>query len=299
MAETKSVPKWLPYAGYPAFFLAAVVLFAHLTLPYGAIEAKLTDQARANGYQLSMVSFGPSLLFGATAKGVKLSVLKPTASAGADAAAPDDALYLDSVRVRPGLFPPGLHFSVAAFGGSLDGYVANRGKDGISLSAQGSAELARAALKPLLGVDMQGKVNLAADLSVNTKDFAKTTGTVKLTGKDVVLNGGTVKYIDLPKASLGSVNLKVKAEKGKATLDAFEISGGDIEAKGSGDVALSSRWNASTLQTSFDFKPADAWLKKNSFIQTGLAMAGHANSEGFYTATVNGLLLNPRANLKR
>ena len=64
-------------------------------------------------------------------------------------------------------------------------------------------------------------------------------------------------------------------------------------------MALSSRWNASTLQTSFEFKPADAWLKKNSFIQTGLAMAGHANSEGFYTATVNGLLLNPRANLKR
>lgn len=295
---TKAPPKWLKYVGYPAFFLLATLLFIHLTLPYDMLKARAVDEARAQGYELSMVSLGPSLFFGVTAKGVMLSTPQPTASAGPDAP-PASAVLLDSVTVRPGLLPPGLHISANAFGGSVDAFIANKTKGnlGIEVTAR-DLELARAGLKPLVGLDMQGKLRADADLTVNPLDLSKTVGTIKVSGKELVLNGGTVNYVDLPKANLGALDIRLKADQGKAAIEAFGLTGGDVEAKADGNLLLGNRFNTSSVNAKVEFKPNDEWLKKYSFIQTGLHLAGHPNRDGFYTATLSGILLNPRANLQ-
>ena len=295
----RQIPKWLPYVGYPAFFFVALLLFIHLTLPYDAIQARLVDEARASGYQLSMNSLGPGMFFGVTAKGVMLSSEKPTASTAAPDA-PTSAFLIDSVTVRPGIFPPGLHVSARAFGGEIDGYLSSKAKgvSAIELHGQG-LELARAGLKPLVGLDMEGKLKFDVDMTVNTTDFAKTNGTIKISGKDLALNGGTVNMIDLPKANLASLDIKLKAENGKTNIDTFTLQGGDIDAKADGDINLAPAIQTSRVKAKVEFKPSEDWLGKNSFIKTGLSMAGHANRDGYYTATLDGMLLSPRANLTR
>jgi type II secretion system protein N len=287
--------------GYPAFFLFALLFFAHLTLPYEVIQARVVQEARKQGYQLSMASMGPSIPFSVTAKGVQLANEKPTASVAGPDAPPAPALMLDAVTVRPGLFPPGLHFSVRAFGGTVDGYASNgKAKGALALEVHGSnLELARAGLKGLVGLDMEGKVKLDADLSLNTLEFSKTTGVVKLSGKELVVNGGTVNNIDLPKASLGALDVKLTAENAKTKIDTLALTGGDLEAKGEGDITMGPRLQNSTVKSKIEFKPNEEWLNKYSFIKTGLNLAGRANSSGYYTATLDGMLLSPRANLQR
>lgn len=301
MAE-KSLPRWVPRVGYPLFFIFAFVLFFHLTLPYGAIQARIVEEARRQGYTVTMASLGPALGFGMTAKSVFVAPAAPamgaSAAPGAEAA-PGPALGLDRVTVRPALLPLGASFSAKAFGGTLTGSFADKSKNVQSLEVHGKdLELARAGLKPLIGLDMEGRVALDADVSMNAIDFSKTTGTVKLSGKEIVLLGGTVNFVDLPRASLGAVDLKVKAEGGKATLETFAVNGGEIEAKGEGDVTLGPRPASSLANVKLEFKPQDEWLKKYSFIQTGLSMAGHPSSSGFYTATLDGALTNPRTALR-
>lgn len=295
---TKAPPKWLKYVGYPAFFLFATLVFVQLTLPYDTLKSRLREEARQQGYDLSVVSLGPSLGFGVKAKGVTLASLQQTAST-ANPAAPPPALYLDSVSVRPGLLPPGLHLSASAFGGSVDAFLADKGKGLVHVEITASdLELARAGLKPLVGVDLQGKLKGSVDLTLNPNDLSKTTGTVKISSKDLVLNGGTVNYVDLPKAALGTLDLRLKADQGRASIEALNVQGGDVEAKGDGNINLAGRLNTSSLTAKVEFKPNDEWLKKYSFIGTGLHMAGHPNRDGYYTANLSGILLNPRANLQ-
>ncbi|MBS2029037.1 MAG: type II secretion system protein GspN [Deltaproteobacteria bacterium] len=295
----RAVPKWLPYVGYPAFFLLALAFFVHLTLPYEAIQARIVDEARQQGYQLSMTSLGPGLFFGVTAKGVMVSSDKPTASTAAPDA-PASAFLIDSVTVRPGLFPPGLHVSAHAFGGDVDGYVSNKSKGVSAIELHGqNLELARAGLKPLVGLDMEGKLKFDVDMTVNTTDFTKTVGSIKVSGKELALNGGTVSMIDLPKATLGTLDVKLKAESGKTNIETFTLQGGDIDAKADGDINLAPALQTSRLKAKVEFKPGEDWLGKNSFIKTGLSLAGHPNRDGYYTATLDGLLMSPRANLTK
>jgi type II secretion system protein N len=297
--EEKSLPRWVPLVGYPLFFIFAFVIFFHLTLPYGVIQARIVEEARRQGYTVTMASVGPALGFGMTARSVFISPIQPGAATPAPDAAPAPALGLEQLTVRPAVFPLGANFSAKAFGGSVSGSFTDKGKNIQALEVHGkNLELARAGLKPMIGLDMEGRVNVDGDFSTNPNDFTKTTGSLKVSGKEMTLLGGTVNFVDLPRAVLGALDLKVKAEGGKATLDTFAVTGGEIEARGEGDVTFGQRLIGSSLNVKLEFKPQDEWLKKYSFIQTGLSMAGHPSSSGFYTATLDGSLMSPRTALR-
>ncbi len=289
--------RWRAYVGYPVFFLVAFVLFFHLTLPWDVIGARLTDEARQKGYALSFVKVGPALGFGAHFQGVTLEPLERPIGLPADA--PTPSIPIDSITARPALLPMGVHFSATAFGGELSGSVAQKGKDTTLLEVHGSnLELARAALKPVVGLDLQGNTSLDLNLAI-APDFTKTTGDIKLGGKEWVLNGGTVMGFDLPKLQMGALDIKLKFDGGKALVDAFAINGTDLEAKGEGDITLDTRPATSRAKVRIDFKLADEWLKKYSFIQMGLGQAGRPNGQGFYSLNLDGMVGNPRPTLKQ
>jgi type II secretion system protein N len=295
--ETKSASPWRARLGYPLVFFAAFIVFFHITLPWDAIQANLADQARKQGYAVSMVSLGPSLGFGATALGVTVAPAERPAGLPADA--PTPSMTLESVTVRPSLFPVGVHLASKAFGGTLEGTFSRKGKDTNVVELTGKhLELEKTALKPFIGLDLQGDTSLDVNLSLPA-DFAKTTGEIHLSGKEVMLVGGTVANFDLPKLGVGALEMKVKAADGKASLEAFSITGTDLEAKGEGDFQLSSRAMSTAMKLRIEFKLGDEWLKRNSFIQMGLGQAGRPDSKGFYIAEFGGTVGVPRPTLKQ
>lgn len=293
--ENRPASRWRSRLGYPAFFFGCFVLFVHLTLPWELIQTRIEEEARKQGTNLDIGTLGPSFGFGATANAVSIQT-GPKPENPPDAPAP--SLLVESLTVRPSLLPPGISFSAVALGGEFDGSLARSGEAGRHIVVNGHGlQLARAGLKPAIGLELEGKLELAVDLTTSA-DASKGSGTVKLTGKELVLNGGTVNNFDLPKAQLGALEIKIEADQGKAKLDKFSIQGTDLEASGEGEVTLASRLPASQMKVKLQFKPAEAWLKQYSFIQLGLNAAGRADSKGMYTANIEGLLGSPRPRLE-
>jgi type II secretion system protein N len=293
--ETKASNKWIRWIGYPVFFLVAFIFSLSRTLPFAAIQSRAVEEARKAGYTLSIVSLSGAGLFGVTAKGVAVSPI-PREPPPADAP-PPPGMVIDQITARPMFFPPGVKFSAKAFGGEAEGSVVNRSKaQNIELTLS-KLDVSRIGLKTITGVDLTGSINGSGTLVI-PQDFPKTTGVIKLKAENLAVNGGTVNYIDLPKVNLGNLDFQIKAESGKATLETLAVSGGDLEGKGEGDITLNSRPTASNIKIKLAFKPNEEWLKKNSFIQMGLSAAGHPDGKGFYTATLDGMLGNPRPALR-
>ena len=104
------------FAGYTAFTIFSLFLFLWLTFPYEVVERTVLQQAQAAGLDLRIGSTGPGFF------GVRFSKLQllPKPEPGQD---PDraKALVIDSLSVRPSLFPIGVHLSADALGGDVSG----------------------------------------------------------------------------------------------------------------------------------------------------------------------------------
>jgi type II secretion system protein N len=131
-------------------------------------------------------------------------------------------------------------------------------------------------------------------------ELSKATGSFKFSGHDVALVGGEVANYPLPKLSLGNVDIYLKSDTGKATIEKFAISGGDVEANGEGEITLDNRLGASHEKVRLEFKPSEGWLanKNNDTFKMGLSLAGHPDSKGFYTVNLEGMLGNPTPKMK-
>src|SRR4051812_24572713 len=146
-------------AGYVAFFVVALIFGLYVTYPYDVVRSRVQTEATSAGYFVRMDSLGPGLL-GITAKGVRIS--KAIAE---NTDTPPPALTLDSVSVRPALFPPGIAFRAKAFGGVISGGVGGFGDVALRLHLD-DVSLSEGNLKAFSGVDLAGKANgdLALDI---------------------------------------------------------------------------------------------------------------------------------------
>jgi type II secretion system protein N len=233
----------------------------------------------------------------APAPGVAANGGGPAAAATAPAAGPPQseataqAIPIDSVKVWPSLFSMGIGYEAHLFGGTVSGSVGLWGKSHVVIHSKG-LDLARANAKASVGVDLAGKLDTNIDLVLDP-DGTKTTGKVSITGEGLIINGGTVAQYDLPKVELGQLDMALKLDGGKGTVDLFKTQGGDVDAALEGEIALAQKILLSALKLKLKFKPGEDFLKRNSFIQTGLSFAMSKDGRGFYTVNVNRVLGNP------
>ncbi len=276
------------FVGYPAFFSFAFGLMMYLTFPYDLVAERISAEAkRGAGLNLQIGKLGPAFL-GFKAKQVAIT---PQRQEGQQE---DPApVLIDEVSARPSLFPLGVAFKADVFGGSVKGSFSPMRKSQILLTAR-DVQLARGNLKPSLGLDLTGKLGADVNLAFDPTDFTKAVGRVELDATELVVNGGTVAHYDLPKVDLGSLEANLKVEEGKAVIEALSVKGSDVEADGMGEITLAQKLMFSMLKVDLKFKPAEEFLKRNSFIQTGLSFAMTKDAQGFYKAKVDRLLGNPR-----
>ncbi|MGC4113966.1 MAG: type II secretion system protein GspN [Myxococcales bacterium] len=278
--------RWFQIALYCAFFSFAFQLMLYLTFPYKQVADRIEAEAKSAGIGLRIGAMGPSL-FWIKAKNLALTPPKQEGSQ-----AEPQAIPIDEIQVRPTLFPIGVAFKANLFGGSIEGNTGRPGKRSPLVIHLKNLDLSKTNSKAAVGLDMVGKLDADIDLMLDP-DGTKTTGKLSFNGTGMVINGGTVAQFDLPKVDLGRLEMAFKLDAGKASVDFFKAQGADVEANMEGDVTLAQKLAMSALKLKLKFKLADEFLKRYSFIQTGLNFAATKDSKGFYTINVNRVLGNP------
>ncbi|MBX5483816.1 MAG: type II secretion system protein GspN [Myxococcaceae bacterium] len=280
---------WKLVLGYTAFALVAFALFFAWTFPSEAARDRVSLEAAARGYDVRMSRLAPGL-FGLTAADVEVRPKRPDN-------APDDApepepLKIDSIALRPSLFPLGVHVRASAFNGVIDGAAGGLGTVRVKLDLDG-LDLSAGNLKAFSGLDMSGTLNGSVDLIIPKSggtagtaarpevpaqpDLGQASGTLTLTGKDIVLNGGAIESIPalsggFPKIALGELNAKLTFDKGAGKVEALEVKGGDVTLEGTGTIRLARRWDYADTNVDLKFKVSDEARARLGMVAAGLSM---------------------------
>lgn len=278
--------------GYTAVTIASFLLFLWLTFPYDVIERIVLEKAREAGMDVRIGDVGPGFL------GVRLSKLQlvPQAPAGADPD-PTRALVIDSVTVRPSIFPLGIAVRADAMGGDIAADVGAVGSPSLKvvldgLSTQKGNFIAYTGID--LDATLNGKLDLSFDKVNGAADPSTADGTLALTIDDAHLKGGTLTGampLDLPEARLGDLALAIPFENGVGTVESLTGNGEDLQLKGGGTINLARNLEASRLNLELGLRAAEAYAKDQPLIGMGLnTLPADREDPTFRKARVGGTL---------
>jgi type II secretion system protein N len=278
MATESKPARWKIVLGYSAFTLFALITCFLLTFPYSALRSRIALEGLKAGYVVRIDSLRPGLI-GLTAGGVRIS--QPPAPLSADTIAaltsgdPDrarvlgpaelgDAILIDSVFVRPTLFPLGVAFRAELMGGQVSGSVGGRREMKVQVRLA-DLDPSQGNLKNFSGLDMEGKLSgqLALTLppgqAVGNKpaepDLSQADGELSLEGQGLLIKGSVsgsgvasqgspVSLLfpgGLPRIPAGELQARIRFEKGLGTVEALSLRGDQLEIQGSGTVKLQKR----------------------------------------------------------
>ncbi|WP_224249426.1 type II secretion system protein GspN [Hyalangium gracile] len=281
MATQSKTARWKIVLGYSAFSLFALILCFFLTFPYGALRARIATEALKSGYVVRIDSLRPGFI-GLTAKGVRIS--QPPAPLSSETTAalttgdPDtarmlgpaelgEALIVDSLFLRPTLFPPGVAFQADALGGQLSGSAGARG-DRIRVKLD-KLDASQGNLRNFTGLDLEGSLSGVLNLTMpmtpgangraGEPDLSQADGELSLEGRDLLLKGSVDGSImaskgslvalafpgGLPRVPVGELTALIRFEKGLGTVEALKIGGDQLEVRGTGTVKLARRFQYS------------------------------------------------------
>ena len=225
---------WRPRLAYGAFALLAFLLALRWTFPAEAMRERLILEAGARGWQIDVGDVSAGGVLGVQATGVKLE-------SGSGLAVP-----IDEVTVSLRLLPLLAGRRSVAFDASLyDGHVAGTAElsgpaPRVVAEVKGVDLGAALPLRKASGLDLLGRLQGSADLTVPLAPGEKPTGRVDLTVAEAGIAGGQLPIpgmssgLPLPRIGLGAVTAAVKVGGGRATFEKLEAKGGDAEVQTEG-----------------------------------------------------------------
>ncbi len=277
MASQSKSSGFKVFVGYGVFTLVALIGCFLLTFPYGALRARIATDGLRAGYVVRIDTIRPGLI-GLMARNVRIS--QPSEPLNADTRAalvsgdPDDAkmfgpaelgepLVIDSLFLRPTLFPPGLAFHAEALGGELRGSYGGLKGASVQVRLDG-LDPSKGNLKNFSGLDLEGRLNGSLTLSMppaeagagvkaGEPDLAKADGELVLDGNlklngsvsgTGVASGGPIGALfpgGLPAIPLGEVQALIRFEKGQGTVETFRTRSDQLELQASGTLKLKQR----------------------------------------------------------
>ena len=266
---------------YPAFFSVCFAAMLLLNFPYGALKERLAGEARKQGVEMSMDELKP-VLGGVRANGLSLGLFKAAEGKGEP-----EPLRIDSLEIRPLVFPLGVHVHARLLGGLLDASL-KRDK-GLTLKLRAKAlQLSRLPPEATGNVLLDGAVALLADLKVDGQDFAKTEGRVAVLGEELLLSKGEVMGFTLPRVDLGRLELDMALSGGKAHLTTARTTGVDLVTIFEGDITQARKPALSKANLTVRLQPDETFLTRNSLIAAALKMGMKKDDDGYYTALIKG-----------
>ncbi len=261
------------WAGLGVFLFA---LFLALTFPYDAVRARIASEADAAGLWVRIESMGPAFL-GVSARGVRVGE-RPDGLGP-----PAQTVRLDRLTLRPSLFPWGVGFSAALFGGDAGGAIGTGSTSKLRLHFD-HLSLARAGVAGLTGVDAVGTIDGQLSLDIPASgpqggqpDLSQASGRLRLTGNGLEVKGGTVTVplmgqmtpVDLPPVNFGKLEAELPIERGTGTLKTLRLEGPELDIQASGTVRLARALPYSEPDLSLRIRPTADFLRRMGIIAAG------------------------------
>lgn len=290
---------WKPRLGYGAFTLLAFLLALRWTFPSLAVKERLILEASARGWQIDVEEVGAGGIVGVRATGVKLSK-------EAGLAVPIDELTA-SLRLLPLLAGRlAVAFDARLYDGRVRGTADVRGeRRRVAATVEGVDLGAILPLRKASGVDVLGRIQGSADVTLPTGAGGPPSGRIDLVVKEAGIAGGQLPVpgmatgLNLPRMGFGEVTAGVSLSGGKATFEKLEARGGDAEIETEGlSVVVQPRMEFAPIFGKARVKVRDAfWANSATQGFKGLAdvaLAQAKGRDGAWHFTVTGSAGHPR-----
>lgn len=313
--------RWAPRVGYPAFYLACLVVFFSWTFPYDKLKDRIVAQFNAqqrtssNPQGLEIEALDSSWLTGVKATNVKLI------SPSSDPTKPATELKIDEARARVSLLAllvgnKEVTFRIDAFEGTVNGSFEDTGKErNIDLAFEGVDMSKVDAIAANVGFPLEGKLFGTLKLQLPEGKASKGNGSVNLEVRD--MNAGTAKELTvktplgpftLPRLKVGTFTVVGEAKDGTMKITKVGASGGDVDVSGDGRVQLREVASDAHLDVNLKFKINDGYRNKNEktkmlfgapgskdkpMLEMDPKMAKSKSADGFYGLRIGGTLAKP------
>ena len=309
------VRRILAYAGYPAFYVACLVVFSYVCAPWDRLKnAIVTNFNATSPLRMQVDKLTWAWRFpGVVAKGVKFVGTAPTTEPGAKPKPPPEYVVED-MFARVSLFPllwgtTSVALSLDGFGGSIDTGV-KTSSDSRSLNVElDDVDASKMPyLAELVGLPMGGTVSGKIDLKLPQEKLSMADGTIELKIADLTLGDGKTKIRDmiaLPTVRAGQFSMKADVTEGTLKISELSTKGPDLEVVSEGRIRLMDRPEASLAELNLRFKFADAYKNKDDMTRSIFGAPGSSvpglfdldpkmkqakRDDGFYAWRITGAL---------
>jgi type II secretion system protein N len=289
---------WKPRLGYGAFALLAFVLALRWTFPTQAVKERLIVEAGLRGWQIDVDDVSAGGLLGVTCRGVKLA-------SDAGLAVPIERATV-SLRPLPLLVGRrSVAFDVSIYDGRVRGTADLSDTQHVAADVEGVDLGAALPLRRALGVDVLGRLQGTADVTVPAGANQRPTGKVEAKITDAGIAGGQVPVpamggtLPLPRVALGEINAAVQIADGKASFQRLDAKGGDAELTTQGvSFVVQPRMEFAPIFGTARLRVGEAFWGKpgaqayRSIVEAALAQA--KGSDGAWVFNVTGSVGHPR-----
>jgi type II secretion system protein N len=267
-------------------FLVATVAFLYLAFPWER-AARYAEAALAKALDMDVRigAIAPSWLTGLELRDLTLRTRKP------DRQGHLRTFHADRVLVRASLGTllggdVDVDFDAQMMGGTIEGQLFRTKKDTRIVAHITSLSPNEVTfVRDMVGLPIKGSLSGEVDLTLRDNKFAKASGTVEFSGRNIVVGDGKAKlklkvkpqyaelqeFLDredqgvaIPPMKVGSFALKLRVSRGNARVTQFGASSEHIELKGEGELMLADPVTASTAGIYVMYRYTDAYQNIDS-----------------------------------
>jgi type II secretion system protein N len=301
--------------GYGAFYWLMLIVFFFFTFPYDRLKERLVHDfnARQTGpdaMHLEVDRMSSYWLSGVEADGMRLISTPPPDPSGKPVK--PKVTTVERAHARISLFSllfghKVVSFGAKAFGGSLDGSVADSEAERVLDVQMEDLDLGQTPLLAgLLGLPVSGKLSGTANLITPEARLSKAEGKVSLKLAGLAVGDGKAKIHDLialPKLDAGELSLEAEVKSGQISVTELAANGPDLQLDAQGTIRLRDQPEQSLLSLNAEFKFTDHYTNKDDMTKALFGPSGAFDldpknhrakrADGFYSWRVSGSLNSP------
>lgn len=270
----------LRWAGYVAFYLVALLVFAYLTFPYNRLGDRIVHEfnARQTGpkpMRLKLGDMSSYWLNGVEAEDITLtSPAEPDEQGkpGKPKVMKIDAAHASVSLLRLLIGSVRISFGADAFGGELSG-ATSTSDEGRQLEVElEELDLGQAPLfGDLVGLPLAGKLSGTIDLLMPEEKLSKADGKISFKVVGLAAGDGKAKIRDtiaLPRLDAGDLSLEAEAKTGSVKISTLAANGPDLKLDSDGTLRLRDVFDTSVLNLNVSFKFQDRYTNKSELTKS-------------------------------
>ncbi len=270
----------LKWAGYVAFYVFSLLVFAVLTFPYDRLGDRVVQEfnARQTGpkpMRLKLGHMSSYWLNGVEADDITLT--SPGEPDEQGKPGKPKVLKVDTAHASVSLFrllfgTVSISFGAEAFGGEVSGHTVNS-DEGRTLEVElDEVDLGQAPMiGDIVGLPLSGKLTGNIELLMPEQKLSKADGKITLKVTELGAGDGKAKIRDtiaLPKLEAGDLAFEAEAKAGVLKIATFGANGPDLKLDSDGSLRLRDEFDSSMLSLTLTFKFQERYTNKSDITKS-------------------------------